>query len=144
MNEHLLQSEHHSGVRIMATLCEQLDAMLSLPNNWDGYGADRTDPGVVAWAKDFVQFFQSLEQWQEVGCRMRVRPTRVGGVQIEWEDSRFERELELNPDGSLGLLRTDKSSGEIHEESFLSGREAVAPGFLPRLGEITAVFAGAA
>ena len=100
----------------MATLHEQLDAMLALESGWDGYGADPTDPGVVAWAKDFVAYFEALERVKGVDRGVRVFPTRVGGVQIEWEDERFERELELNRDGSIGLLHIEKATGKMREE----------------------------
>lgn len=35
----------------MASLAEQLDAMSLLPENWDGYNADRVAPGPIAVAK---------------------------------------------------------------------------------------------
>ena len=100
----------------MATLLEQLDAMLALKTGWDGYGADPTDPGVVAWAKDFIAYFEAIERVKGIDRGVKVFPTRVGGVQIEWEDERFERELELNPDGSIGLLHIEKSTGKMREE----------------------------
>lgn len=128
----------------MATLTEQLDHMLGLKSNWDGYSAEPTDPRVVAWAKDFVAYFEAFKRTQHVNRDIRVHPTRIGGVQIEWDDSRFERELELNPDGSIGLLHIDKATGAMREECFQPGREAVAPGFLPLLGEMMAVFSEAA
>jgi hypothetical protein len=128
----------------MATLSEQLDAMRRLRPNWDGYNADPPEPHVIAWAKDFVDYFEALERVQGVKRNIRVYPTRIGGVQIEWEDSRFERELELNPDGSIELLHVDKATGAMREETFRPGREAVAPGFLHRLGEMATEFVEAA
>jgi hypothetical protein len=128
----------------MASLCEQLDAMLQLPPNWDGYGAGPIEPGIVDWAKDFVAYFEALQSLQGIDRGIRVYPSRTGGVQIEWEDSRFERELELNPDGSIGLLHVEKATGAMREETFRPGKAAVAPGFLLSLGEIATVFAQAA
>lgn len=128
----------------MATLAEQLDAMLRLGPSWDGYHADPPAPEVVALAKDFVAFFEARAGGLGAGQAIRVYPTRVGGVQIEWEDARFERELELNPDGSIGLLHVEKATGAMREERFEPGRTAVPPGLLPRLRELEATFAGAA
>ena len=124
----------------MATLTEQLDAMRALAPNWDGYNAAAPEPAVIAWAKDFIAYFERVERASGVNRNLRVYPTRVGGVQIEWEDPRCEWELELNPDGSLELLSEEKSSGAMHESKFPPGRMAVAPGFLPVLAEMMASF----
>jgi len=128
----------------MATLAQQLDAMLELRPNWDGYGADPVSVASVTWAKDFLGYFTSLERTSGHSGNVRVYPTRVGGVQIEWDDIAAEWELELNPDGSLGLLRVDKETGAMSEETFHPGHEAVAIGFLTRLGELAETFSGAA
>jgi len=121
----------------MATVPQQLDAMLQLQENWDGYGADTIHASIVELAKEFLSFFARLEQSSGIALNVRVYPTRVGGVQIEWEERTAEWELELNPDGSLGLLHIDKESGAMREETFQPGRSAVAVGLLTRLGEMT-------
>ena len=119
----------------MATLTEQLDLMLTLKANWDGYNADPIQPRLVALAKDFVEFFQVMEKVTGQDFRLFVHPTRVGGVQIEWQDATQEHELEIDPDGSLGLLHIDRVTGAMSEETFLppAERTAVSPGLLPRL-----------
>lgn len=125
----------------MATLTEQLDAMLQLKPNWDGYNADPTDPAAVALAREFLAFFERVG----LAPTIRAYPTRVGGVQFEWEDARWERELEIDPDGTIGLLHVNRATGESREETFRpDGRSAVPPGLLPTLGAITASFAEAA
>jgi hypothetical protein len=127
----------------MATLHEQLDAILTLRSNWDGYNADAPIPAVVELARDFADFFEALPRGPSGDGTVQVYPTRVGGVQFEWEDARFERELELNPNGSISLLHVDKATGAMKEERFEPGRGAISPGLLPRLlpsyapGEIT-------
>lgn len=125
----------------MATLTEQLDAILRLRANWDGYNADPPDPAAVALAREFVTYFELIG----VAPTIRAYPTRVGGVQFEWEDARWDRELELEPDGTIGLLHVERATGEMREEVFRpDGRAALPPGLLPSLGRITASFAEAA
>lgn len=121
----------------MATPIEQLDAMKSLPENWDGYGADALQPRLVDLAKDFVLFFQSLERATGSNLQILVHPTRVGGVQIEWTDAVREHELEINPDGSIGMLHIDRATGTMVEERFEPTIEpsAIAPGLIGRLAK---------
>jgi hypothetical protein len=98
----------------MATLLEQLDALQTLRPNWDGYSADAPIPEVLELARDFVTFFDGFPL--AAGRSIQVYATRVGGVQFEWEDERFERELELNPDGSIGVLHVEKATGAMREQ----------------------------
>lgn len=127
----------------MSTLTEQLDAMLTLKPNWDGYGADPTDSAVVPWAKELVGLLTALERRAGTDWSVRVYPTRVGGVQIEWSDATHDRELELDPDGTVGMLHIERASGRMHEESFRPGGWAVAPGFIARVAEFAASPMGA-
>ena len=99
--------------------------------------ADVLQPRLVELAKDFVLFFESLERATGSNFQLLVHPTRVGGVQIEWTDAACDHELEINPDGSIGVLHTDRSTGTMDEERFEPTREpsAVAPGLIGRLAK---------
>ena len=116
----------------MATLLEQLEGLRTLRPNWDGYNADAPIPEILDLARDFVALFEALPGGP-VARGIQVYPTRVGGVQFEWEDERFERELELNPDGSIAMLHVNRTTGAMKEERFEPGRGAISPGLLPRL-----------
>lgn len=109
----------------MATLTEQLDLMLTLQPNWDGYNADPIVPEVVEVAKEFVGVLHALlgRGGDETG--MFVAPGRDGGVMVEWDDDGAEYEMDINPDGSFGFLREDKLTGVMTEEKFSAGRFAV-------------------
>ena len=123
----------------MATLVEQLDAMLALSPNWDGYNADRIEPGPVEVAKEVVRFFEAFVTHFGPKLRdIRVYPTRVGGVQIEWEDDANEVELEIHPGGKMGFLFEDKSTGRMTERVVEPGNGAVQPAFLSQLREVIA------
>ncbi|HYH68753.1 MAG TPA: hypothetical protein VD866_28935 [Urbifossiella sp.] len=115
----------------MATLLEQLEGLRTLRPNWDGYNADAPIPEILELARDFVAFFDGFPL--AAGRVIQVYATRVGGVQFEWEDERFERELELNPDGSIAMLHVNRATGAMKEERFEPGRGAISPGLLPRL-----------
>lgn len=128
----------------MATLTEQVRAMSRLPSNWDGYGADAPIPGIVKYAEELATHMD------EIAGRMKVRPTlcafptRVGGVQFEVEGDRLGIEIELNPDGSVGLLAVNKQTGETKEERINAGTTPVPAELHARLQELEALFAGAA
>ncbi|MCU0702456.1 MAG: hypothetical protein MUF18_00505 [Fimbriiglobus sp.] len=122
----------------MATLTEQLDAMLTLKGNWDGYNADPIVPEVVEVAKEFVGVLKALLGRREDESGMFVAPGRDGGVLVEWADDTAEYEMEINPDGSFGFLREDKVTGEMTTERFQSGRFAVPVGILRRFRQLAA------
>lgn len=123
----------------MATLTEQLDLMLTLKSNWDGYNADPPTPEVVEVAKEFVGVLRVLlgRGGDETG--MFVAPGRAGGVQVEWDDDAAEYEMEINPDGSFGFLREDKLTGVMTTEKFSAGRFAVQAALLRRFREVARV-----
>lgn len=113
----------------MATLLEQLDAMLTLKPNWDGYNADVIRPEAVRLAKEFVVLIRDGQPGRsEAG--MHVTPGRDGGVLVEWADATHEHEVEVNQDGSVGFLHTSKTDGSMTERRYPPGRFAVVPGLL--------------
>lgn len=114
----------------MATLTEQLDAMLTLKSNWDGYNADPIVPEVIEVAKEFVGVLHALLGRGGDETSMFVSPGRDGGVMVEWEDDGAEYEMEINPDGSFGFLREDKITGVMTTEKFRAGRFAVPASLL--------------
>ena len=121
----------------MATLTEQLDAMLALKPNWDGYGADPIVPAAVELAKEFVALIAAVRPGDPF-AGMHVTPGRDGGVLVEWDDPGFEHELEINPDGSIGVLHVEKGTGVMTERSFRPGRFAVHPGLIRELRQLVA------
>lgn len=122
----------------MATLTEQLDAMLTLKSNWDGYNADPIVPEVVEVAKEFVGVLHALLGRGGDETNMFVAPGRDGGVMVEWEDDAAEYEMDINPDGSFGFLREDKLTGVMTTEKFQAGRFAVPAEMLRRFRQLAA------
>jgi hypothetical protein len=120
----------------MATLTEQLDAMLTLKSNWDGYNADPIVPEVIEVAKGFVGVLKALRGRGADETGIYVFPGRDGGVQVEWEDDAAEYEMEFNPDGSFGFLREDKLTGVMTTEKFEPGPFAAPAALLRRIQEL--------
>ena len=121
----------------MATPLEQLDLMRNLRPNWDGYGADPTDPAVIEVAKEFVRLLAALRPGDPFKD-IFVAPGRAGGVQVEWSDARAEHELEIEPDGTWGFLHIDKATGQMSERRFGPVTQAVHPELLKELQQLVA------
>ena len=111
----------------MANLIEQLDRMTTLRPNWDGYGADPPHAATISLAKELVAWVSAIERANGLDRHMRVHPTRVGGVLLEWEDDRYEHELEVYPDGRLELLHENKMTGEMKDQKFNPGAWVINP-----------------
>lgn len=92
----------------------QLGQMLDLPENWDGYGADRILPGVVEAAQEFVRLLIAVRG----GDGIHVSPAPDGGVGVEWEDAATRFDLDFNPDGTMELLRVNKTTGQKRSELY--------------------------
>lgn len=97
----------------MATPIEQLKAMRSLMENWDGYGAAVPSATVIDLAQEFVSLVEAmLKKDTSNACVLHVSPARNGGVLIEWEDRTRQHEVEISPDRSIGFLHLDKTTGQ--------------------------------
>ena len=117
----------------MATLTEQLDLMLTLGPNWDGYEADPPLPDVIEVAKEFIGVLHVLLGRGGDETEMYVAPGRAGGVQVGWADDSAEYETDIDADGSFGFLSEDKATGEMSEERYRADLSAVPPALLARL-----------
>jgi hypothetical protein len=124
----------------MATLVEQLQAIHDLPENWDGYGAAAPHAPVIDLAQELVGLIEIwLRNVRNQPPALHVSPTRTGGILIEWEDPSTQHEVELSPDGSIGFLDLNRSTGHIETRKFTaSGPAVVHPGFLQELRHLLA------
>jgi hypothetical protein len=121
----------------MATASEQLQAMRSLKEDWDGYGAAPPQAEVIDLALAFVGLVEAMRRKVAPGD-LHVSPTRVGGVLIEWEEGPREHEVEIDPDRSISFLHHDKSSGRLESRKFAPAQAVVQPGFLHELRQLVA------
>jgi hypothetical protein len=66
----------------------RLNELLALPENWDGYGAQRIERDAIAGARQFLS-------------RVNVTPCVSGGVQLEWHTNGIDLELEFDASGRV-------------------------------------------
>lgn len=123
----------------MATPLQQLDLMLNLTENWDGYGGAPPTPEVIELAKEFVGLLAAFRGRKDRFEGIFVTPGRAGGVLVEWDEPGFEHEVEINPDGSLGFLHTDLATGQMTERKFSLVHRVADRGVLAQLRELVGV-----
>jgi hypothetical protein len=112
----------------MATPNEQLQAMRSLTENWDGYGAAAPQATIIDFAQEFASLIEAMLRTPSFNpCELHVSPTRVGGILIEWEDSSAQHEVEITPDRSIGFLHLIKATGHIETRKVSPGRFSLVP-----------------
>lgn len=126
-----------TGTHSMATPIEQLQAMRSLEENWDGYGAAAPSATALDLAQELVSLVEMmLKKSTSSSCVLQVSPTRNGGVLIEWEDRAKQHEVEITLDRSIGFLHHDKITGQIETRKFSAG--SLHPGLLQELRHLLA------
>lgn len=89
-----------------ATALRKLDKLKNLPEDWDSYGADPINPIAIAKAKSIITSVM-IAFGDIVGNVVRltdVIPIADGGVQLEWIGPHAELEIEISPNGNIGLL----------------------------------------
>ena len=123
----------------MATPIEQLELMKNLKENFDGYGGFPPSSSVLDLAKEFVRLIDKIQKRVPRFDGVFVTPGPDGGVLIEWDDDTFEHELEVNFDGSIGLLHEEKSSGVMVNRTFKPSQFSVTPGLLTELFDTVTV-----
>jgi hypothetical protein len=73
-------------------VAKKLDELLSLPQNWDSYGApkiaDSVVPTVIGLLQDVMLPTTPIPQ---------IFPTSSGGVQLEWHQNGVDLEIEIDP-----------------------------------------------
>jgi hypothetical protein len=123
----------------MTTPIEQLEAMRSLAENWDGYGAAPPQAKVVSLAQEFAGLIEAILGKFTNPPQVHVHPTRVGGVLIDWEDELREHEIDIGPDGTISFLYCTKATGQVETRKFIPvAAEVVNPGFLHELRRLMA------
>jgi hypothetical protein len=76
--------------------------LLSLPENWDSYGARRISPEATAFA------LQLLSETMRADTPVpAVVPTSRGGVQLEWHTRGIDLEVEIKSPGRLYVSYED-------------------------------------
>jgi len=82
----------------------QMQAIASLPQGWDSYGAPRPDARLVSAAQGLVECLAQVADLPQP----HVNPTRSGGVQFEWEAHGRYFELEIVAERAAEYLYCDE------------------------------------
>jgi len=113
----------------------QLNSLKDLPRGWDSYGADPIAETSIRGASQLLLDLQNaLLEFVGEGIRPRdVVPLNDGGVQMEWEGTRGEIEVEIGCDGSLAyLLIAQGKDGRVFSEA----SQVPLPEIVEKIGSI--------
>ena len=91
----------------------QLDRLKDLPLDWNGYGAQPIDVGLIEHVKSFVEQLPD-----DIIDTPAVVPMTRGRLQFEWHRGNRSLELEFESRGRIHYLKADDDSG-IEEEDIL-------------------------
>ncbi|MBY0230386.1 MAG: hypothetical protein K2W96_13970 [Gemmataceae bacterium] len=103
----------------MATVLEQLEAMRSVPENWDGYGAAAPRGDIIESA---IEFWRSL-QGRPALRDPYVTPTRIGGVLFDWEHGPHQLEVEFEGGSKAVFVYLNRETDESATGSVILRRE---------------------
>lgn len=98
------------------SLCE----LLWLEPNWDSFGALPVERRAVEQALAIL--FGTMQKTTPPPIAV---PTSSGGIQLEWHLGGIDLEVELEPDGTVGVYFADKQSGTEWERSLASDYSAL-------------------
>ena len=94
----------HTPNWLAPTLCSFAE-VLTIPANWDSYGARPIQPGVASSALDSL--FAVMRDSTPLPS---VVPTAKGGIQLEWHSRRFDLEVVFQPGENGEVYCEDKDS----------------------------------
>jgi hypothetical protein len=97
-----------------AATMDRIERFAALPHDWNGYGADPIDPGVIETALKFIDRLPT----EAISTPQMVPMTR-GRLQFEWHRGRRSLELELETPTLVHYLKYDPDRG-IEEEATLT------------------------
>lgn len=100
--------------RSLARSLAQLDALRSLPENWDGYHGAAPRVELIDRVTRFLEFWNDYLPLPAP----HISPTRTGGVLVEWERGPHQLEVEFDPpaDVTFAYLRAgsdESASGSL-------------------------------
>jgi hypothetical protein len=95
---------------------EAIESLLTLPENWDSYGARVIEARIVRAAIELLRSIVQLDTPQPV-----IVPTNRGGIQIEWHTRGIDLEIEITADGEVRVLYGNPQ--ENAEEEFELGSD---------------------
>jgi len=111
MEKSSLISTSEPSCNWLPSVQKQFQAIASLPENWDSYGASRPRESILNGAWNLIA---SISQMPGVP-KPHVNPTRNGGVQFEWEAGERYFEVEVEAERAATYYWSDDSKAEQKE-----------------------------
>ncbi|MFH1921740.1 MAG: hypothetical protein ABIP48_17895 [Planctomycetota bacterium] len=96
---------------------KQLQAIESLPDGWDSYGAPRPSASILSGARNLIECLSQAPGLPQP----YVNPTRNGGVQFEWEAGERYFELEVLAERAATYYWRDHSNADQQEGTVFEG-----------------------
>ena len=97
-----------SDAPTLRALFGRLDELSALHDDWDSYGGLPPTARAIGAASRLI-----VEATTHTGdVPSAVMPFPNGGVQVIWERSRDELQVDVGPDGGLGYLSIHRGDGE--------------------------------
>jgi hypothetical protein len=91
----------------LGPVLDELQELLSLPEDWDSYGSARIDAHIARYVGRLLGVLARAET-----ARPALVPTSAGGVQLEWHTRALELQLEIDPaDDSIRLFYCAPGTG---------------------------------
>lgn len=100
---------------LLETLVDRLNVLLGLPKGWDGASGARISQSAALTATEWLDRLAD-----DNTVPPQVFPLATGGVQIEWLVAGNSFEVEVSPDGAVGILGTD-ATGKVAVEGEFPG-----------------------
>lgn len=94
---------------------KELQTLKNLPENWDSYGSPQI---TIEAGKKAADLLTELARFGM--SKPKLFPVSGGGLQLEWQKTDRELEIEILPDGSIEFLIVDQN-GEMREGSAIGG-----------------------
>ena len=102
---------------------DDLDALSTLPIDWDSYGSPKISEDLIMAAKSF------LYQLEFEFIAPRVVPISGGGIQLEWQMGERELELEFIDSDNIGYLKVVNEEpieeNQFNRNDFNAGRNTI-------------------
>jgi hypothetical protein len=88
---------------------KKLEELSKLPENWNSYGSQPIQPDAIEVTAKLLSDLVKLKMPEP-----QIFPVSGGGIQLEWENSKCELEIEILPNKSVEYLIVDED-GMMHE-----------------------------
>jgi|AntDryMetagUQ889_1029465.scaffolds.fasta_scaffold03891_2 hypothetical protein len=104
----------------LSSVAARLDALLRLPQDWDGYGGAPISAEQATRALDFL-----LRLMRPTTARPAIGPLSDGGLQVDWHRGQLDVEVMFSEGPNAGLYWLDLETGHEFEGPIDTGIEGL-------------------